>query len=174
MVDRFPGKPFSFGALRKTFGRLAMVIAQPQFRSALLAGRQGTRCAVVKGAGSGDKAEMKGIVAAVAGFIALIPPASGQDSKLKAALTSCMTWALTHPRPQMLDVDNPAAVVYACQGQPALALFTEMELVSDQTVEGDVVARRAGSVVCSRHGSAALMICTLAIEATAPFAKQAR
>ena len=59
-------------------------------------------------------------------------------------------------------------------GEPALALFTAMEPVSDQTVEGDVVARRAGSIVCSRHGSAGLMICTLTIEATAPFAKQAR
>ena len=117
---------------------------------------------------------MKCIAAAVAGFIALIPPASAQDSTLKAALTACMTRAVTNPLPQMLDVDNAAALVYACEGQPALALFTAMELVSDQTVEGDVVARRAGSIVCSRHGSAGLMICTLTIEATAPFAKQAR
>jgi len=117
---------------------------------------------------------MKGIALAVVGVIALIPPATAQDSKLKTALAACMTWALTHPLPQMLDVDNPAAVVYACQGQPAQALFDAMEPVSDQTVEGDVVARRAGSIVCTRHGSAGLMICTLTIEATAPFAKQAR
>ena len=117
---------------------------------------------------------MKGIAVAVAAIIALIAPAAAQDGRLKASLTACMTWALTHPRPQMLDVDNPAAVVYACQGQPAQALFDTMEPVSDQTVEGDVVARRAGDIVCSRHGSAGLMICTLAIEATAPFAKQAR
>ena len=117
---------------------------------------------------------MKCIAAAVAAFIALIPPASAQDSRLKAALMACITRAVTNPLPQMLDVDNPAALVYACEGQPALALFTAMELVADQTVEGDVVARRAGSIVCSRHGSTGLMICTLTIEATAPFAKQAR
>ena len=42
-----------------------------------------------------------------------------------------------------------AALVYACEGQPALALFTAMELVADQTVGGDVVARRAGSIICT-------------------------
>ena len=101
---------------------------------------------------SGDKVEMRCIAAAVAGFIALIAPASAQDSRLKAALTACMTQAVTHPLPQMLDVDNAAAVVYACEGQPAFALFTAMEPVSDQTIEGDVIARRAGSIVCSSHG----------------------
>jgi hypothetical protein len=85
-----------------------------------------------------------------------------------------MTQAVTHPLPQMLDVDNAEALVYACEGQPALALFTAMELVSNQTIEGDVIARRAGSIVCSSHKSHALNICTLTIEATAPFAKQAR
>ena len=87
---------------------------------------------------------MKCTAAAVVGIIALIPPATAQDSKLKTALATCMTWALTHPLPQMLDVDNPAAVVYACQGQPALALFTEMELVSDQTVEGGCCRASSG------------------------------
>ena len=99
---------------------------------------------------------MKCIAAAVAAFIGLIPPASAQDSRLKAALMACIARAVTNPLPQMLDVDNAAALVYACEGQPALALFTAMELVADQTVEGDVVARRAGSIVCSRHGSAGL------------------
>jgi hypothetical protein len=108
------------------------------------------------------------------GFVALIVPASAQDSRLKTALTACMTQALTHPLPQMLDVDNAASVVYACEGQPALALFTAMELVSNQSIEGDVIARRAGSIVCSSHRSHVLSICTLTIEATAPFAKQAR
>jgi hypothetical protein len=117
---------------------------------------------------------MKCIASAVAGFISLIPPASAQDSRLKAALAACMTRAVTSPLPQMLDVDNAAALVYACEGQPALALFTATKLVSNQTIEDDVVARRAGSIVCSRHTSAGLMICTLTIEATAPFAKQAR
>ena len=85
-----------------------------------------------------------------------------------------MTWAMTHPLPQMLDVDNAAAVVYACEGQPALALLNAMELVSNQTIDGDVVARRAGSIVCSSHRSHGLTICTITIEATAPFAKQVR
>ena len=80
-------------------------------------------------------------------------PASAQDGSLKAALTACMTQAATHPLPQMLDVDNAEAVVYACEGQPALALFTAMEPVSNQTIEGDVIARRAGSIVCSSHKS---------------------
>lgn len=101
-----------------------------------------------------------------AGFVALIAPASAQDSRLKAALTACMTRAGTHPLPQMLDVDNAAAIVYACEGQSALALFTAMELVSNQTIEGDVTARRAGSIVCSSHRSHGLNICTLTIEAT--------
>jgi Integrase core domain len=35
-----------------------------------------------------------------------------------------MTQALTHPLRQMLDVDNAAAVVYACEGQPALEWST--------------------------------------------------
>jgi hypothetical protein len=87
---------------------------------------------------------MKCIAAAVAGFITLIPPASAQDSRLKAALTACMTRAATNPLPQMLDV------------------------------EGDVVARRAGNIACSSHRSHGLNICTMTIEATAPFAKQAR
>ena len=60
------------------------------------------------------------------------------------------------------------------RGQPARALFTAMELVSNETIKGDMVAWRAGSIVCSRHTSAELMICTLTIEATAPFAKQTR
>jgi hypothetical protein len=111
---------------------------------------------------------------AAAALLAVITPSSGQDSKLKAALTACMTRAVTHPLSQMLDVDNPAAVVYACEGQPALALFTAMEPVSSQTVEGDVIARRARSIVCSSHGSKRLTICTMTIEATAPFAKQVR
>ena len=87
---------------------------------------------------------MKCIAAAVAGFITLIPPASAQDSRLKTALTACMTRAATNPLPQMLDV------------------------------EGDVVARRAGNIACSSHRSHGLNICTMTIEATAPFAKQAR
>ena len=45
---------------------------------------------------------------------------------------------VTQPLPQMLDVDSLESVVYACEGQPALALF-----------EGDVIVRRAGSIVCS-------------------------
>ena len=81
---------------------------------------------------------------------------------------------VTQPLPQMLDVDNPEAVVYACEGQPALALFTAMELVSNQTIEGDVIARRAGSIVCSSHKPQGLNVCTMTIEATAPFAKQVR
>jgi hypothetical protein len=109
-----------------------------------------------------------------AALLAIIVPASAQDSRLKAALTACMTQAVTHPLPQMLDVENAAAVVYAFEGQPALALFTGMELVSNQTIEGDVIVRRAGSIVCSRHRSHGLDICTMTIEATAPFAKQAR
>src|SRR5829696_3225492 len=113
-----------------------------------------------------------GIVAV--GFVALSVPASAQDGRLKAALTACMTWAMTHPLPQMLDVDNAAAVVYACEGQPALALLNAMELVSNQTIDGDAIARRAGSIVCSSHRSHGLNICTIAIEATAPFAKQVR
>ena len=113
-----------------------------------------------------------GLVAVV--VLGMIAPASAQDSRLKAALTACMTQAVTHPLPQMLDVDNAAALVYACEGQPALALFTAMELVSNQTIEGDVIARRAGSIVCSSHRSHVPNICTMTIEATAPFAKQAR
>ena len=117
---------------------------------------------------------MKHMAIVAVGCVALIVPASAQDSRLKAALTACMTQAVTHPLPQMLDVDNAAALVYACEGQPALALFTAMELVSDQTIAGDVIARRAGSIVCSSHRSRVANICTMTIEATAPFVKQAR
>jgi len=85
-----------------------------------------------------------------------------------------MTRAVTDPLRQMRDVGNDAALVYACEGQPALALFTAMELVSNQTIEGDVIARRAGSIVCITHRTRGRNICTLTIEATAPFAKQAR
>ena len=113
-------------------------------------------------------------MAAAAVILGMIAPASAQDARLKAALTDCMTHAVTHPLPQMLDVDNAAALVYACEGQPALALFTAMELVSNQTIEGDVIARRAGSIVCSSHRSHVPNICTMTIEATAPFAKQVR
>ena len=113
-----------------------------------------------------------GLVAVV--VLGMIAPASAQDSRLKAALTACMTQALTNPLPQMLDVDNAASLVYACEGQPALALFTAMEPVSNQSIEGDVIAQRAGSIVCSSHRSHGLNICTMTIEATAPFAKQVR
>ena len=123
---------------------------------------------------SGDNVSMRCIATVAVGFVALTAPASAQVGSLKAALTACMTQAATHPLPQMLDVDNAAAVVYACEGQPALALFTAMEPVSNQTIEGDVIARRAGSIVCSSHKSHGLMICTVSIETTAPFAKQAR
>jgi hypothetical protein len=87
------------------------------------------------------------MVIVAVGFVALIVPASAQDSRLKAARTACMTQALTHPLPQMLDVYNAASVVYACEGQPSLALFTAMELVPNQTIEGDVITRRSGSIV---------------------------
>ena len=117
---------------------------------------------------------MRCMAIVAAGFVALIVPASAQDSRLKAALAACMTQALTHPLPQMLDVDSAASLVYACEGQPALALFTAMELVSNQTIEGDVIARRAGSIVCSTHRSHVPNICTMTIEATAPFSKQVR
>ena len=117
---------------------------------------------------------MRSLAIVAAGFVTLIAPATAQDSTLKAALTACMTHAVTHPLPQLLDVDSAAAVVYACEGQPALALFTAMELVSNETIEGDVIARRAGSIVCSSHRSHVANICTMTIEATAPFAKQAR
>ena len=119
-----------------------------------------------------ERAVAWGLVAVV--VLGMIAPASAQDSRLKAALTACMTQALTHPLPQMLDVDNAASLVYACEGQPALALFTAMELVSNQSIEGDVIAQRAGSIVCSSHRSHGLNICTMTIEATAPFAKQVR
>jgi hypothetical protein len=55
-----------------------------------------------------------------------------------------------------------------------LALFNAMELVSNQTIEGDVIARRSGGIVCSTHRSHVPNICTMTIEATAPFAKQVR
>jgi hypothetical protein len=117
---------------------------------------------------------MKCMVIVAVGFVAQIVPAGAQDSRLKAALTACMTQALTHPLPQMLGVNNAASVVYACEGQPALALFTAMELVSNQTIEGDVITRRSGGIVCSTHRSHVPNICTMTIEATAPFAKQVR
>jgi len=41
--------------------------------------------------------------------LGMIAPASAQDSRLKAALTACMTRAVTDPLPQMLDVDNAEA-----------------------------------------------------------------
>jgi hypothetical protein len=111
---------------------------------------------------------MRCIATVAVGFVALTAPASAQDGSLKAALTACMTQAATHPLPQMLDVDNAAAVVYACEGQPALELFTVMEPVSNQTIEGDVIARRAGSIVCSSHKSHGLMICTVSIKQPGP------
>ena len=116
---------------------------------------------------------MRCLAIVAAGFVAMIAPASAQDSRLKAALTACMTRAMTD-RSQMLDVDNAAALVYACEGQPALVLFTAMELVSNQTIEGDVIARRAGSIVCSSPKAPESSICTMTIVATVPFAKQAR
>ena len=106
--------------------------------------------------------------------ILVLAPASAQDSMLKTALTACMTRAVTHPLPQMLDVDNAAAVVYACEGQPALALFTAMEPVSNQTTKGDEIARRAGDIVCISHRPHGQVICTMKIDTTAPFAKQVR
>jgi hypothetical protein len=96
---------------------------------------------------------MRCIATVAVGVVALSTPASAQDGRLKPALTACMTQAVTHPLPQMLDVDNAAAVVYACEGQPALALFTAMEPVSNETIERDVTARRAGSIVCITHWS---------------------
>jgi hypothetical protein len=101
---------------------------------------------------------MRCLAIVAATFFALIASATAQDSRLKSALTACMTHALTHPLPQMLDVENAAAVVYAFEGQPAIALFTAMELASNQTIEDDVIARRAGSIVCSSHKSHALNI----------------
>jgi hypothetical protein len=115
---------------------------------------------------------MRCLAIVAAAFLAVVASASAQDSRLKAALTACMTQAVTNPLPQMLDVDNAAALVYACQGRPAFALFTAMELVSNQTIEGDVISRRAGSIVCSSHKSHGLIMCTMTIEATAPFVKQ--
>ena len=114
---------------------------------------------------------MKCMAILAVSLVAVTVPASAQDSRLKAALTACMTQALTHPLPQMLDVDNAASIVYACEGQPALALFTAMELVSNQTIEGNVITRRSGAIVPRSHVP---NVCTMTIEATAPFAKQVR
>jgi hypothetical protein len=85
-----------------------------------------------------------------------------------------MARAATDPLPQMLDVENAAALVYACEGQHAIDLFAAMELVSNQTIEDDEIIRRAGNVVCSNYQSHRLVICTLTLETTLPFAKQAR
>ena len=112
------------------------------------------------------------IVAAL--FVALFVPATAQDSRLKAALTACMTQAFTQPLPQMLDVDNAASLIYACEGQQALALFTAMELVSNQRIEGDVIARRAGGIRLQHPQVLCAEQLHVTIEATAPFAKQVR
>ena len=48
----------------------------------------------------------------------------------------------------MVDADDPALLIIGCEGQEAVALFAAMELVSNQSVEGDGITRRAGNVVC--------------------------
>jgi hypothetical protein len=116
---------------------------------------------------------MKRMVIIIAAFFAVIVPANAQAPGLKAALSACMMRAVVEPLP-MVSMDDPAALMYACEGQPALALFTAMELVSNQTIENDLITRRAGAVVCSRHRTHQLMICTLTVQATAPFMEQAR
>jgi hypothetical protein len=50
---------------------------------------------------------MRCIATVAAGFIALIAPASAQDSRLKVALTAFMTRAMTHPLPQTWKILRP-------------------------------------------------------------------
>ncbi len=111
------------------------------------------------------------VLTVVAAFFAAVVPAFAQDPRLRAALSACMTSAVANPLP-MYAIDDPAALIYACEGRTALALFTAMEMASNQTIEGDLIARRAGDVVCSRHRTHRLMICTLTVKATAVFVEQ--
>ena len=80
---------------------------------------------------------MKCIAAAVVGFIALVPLASAQDSKLNVALHACVAKAGLQRLPPMVDQDDPAALILGCEGEEAVALFGAMELVSNQSVEGE-------------------------------------
>jgi hypothetical protein len=112
------------------------------------------------------------VIVAVAVF-AVIVPADAQAPRLKAVLSACMAQAvLLDPLPTVAN--DSSVLIYGCEGKLALALFNAMELVSTQTTEGNVIARRAGNVVCSRHKTQDLMICTLTVQATAPFVQQVR
>jgi hypothetical protein len=115
---------------------------------------------------------MRCIAAAVAGFIALIPPASGQDNKLNVALHACVAKAGLQRLPPMRDLDNPAALTLGCEGQEAVALFAAMELASNQSVAVDDITRRAGNIVCSHNRSRNWTYCLLTVVATAPFIQQ--
>ena len=108
---------------------------------------------------------MRCMAIAAAAFLAVIAPAGAQDSKLKAALTACMTRA-----DRLMAFD--AAIFYACEGQSAADLFAAMEMVSDQTMEGDAVTRQAGSIICGRNPTKETSICSIAVVTTVPFAKQ--
>ena len=111
--------------------------------------------------------------AAVVGLFGIADAAVGQDNSLKAALTACMKQAVDSPA-LVVEVDDPTALNYACQGAAAVALFRAMEMVSGQTIDGDLTVRRAGRVVCNHLRTHQLDICMLSIEATAPFVKQAQ
>jgi hypothetical protein len=64
------------------------------------------------------------------------------------------------------------AILYACEGQSAADLFAAMEMVSSQAIEGDVVTRQAGSIICARNASKETSVCSIAVLTTVPFAKQ--
>jgi hypothetical protein len=108
-----------------------------------------------------------------ASVLALIAPANAQAPRLTAELSACMTQAVLLG-PLTTAANDPAALIYGCEGKPAFALFTAMEPVSNQTTEGNAIARRAGNVVCTRHRTHDLIICTLTVPATAPFVEQVR
>jgi hypothetical protein len=102
------------------------------------------------------------------------PARKRTGSKLNLALHACVAKAGLQRLPPMVDPDDSAALILGCEGQEAVALFGAMELVSNQSVDGNAITRRAGNVVCSYNRAHNWMLCSLTVAATAPFLKQLR
>ena len=118
---------------------------------------------------------------AVASCFIVIPFASqAQESALSAALSRCLSEAIARGyldimggAPDFKPRSKHSNVLLACDGASAVALFSAMELVSEQKLNSPnppiipSISRSAGSIVCSqflpRDGKDTFVNCTIVI-----------
>lgn len=124
------------------------------------------------------------IVAAIVVSFASAGTAAPQRSQLKVALTQCLSEAIALDAFVELDLPpnapKPSEVMLSCSGTTAAALFTALELVSEQALKSnsppfaDSVSRKAGNISCIMLLESRSTFCSINIVANPAFVDQMR